>query len=48
MKKVEVELKWKVSMLERRYLTKKGAYFMSFFVASLRGSEVFMMDAAVL
>ena len=33
-------------MLKMRELTKKGAYFMSCFVASLRGSEEFMMYAA--
>ena len=32
--------------MERKELTKKRAYFMSCFVASLRGSEGFMMDAA--
>ena len=31
-------------MLERRYLTKKEAYFMSCFVPSLRRSEGNMMD----
>ena len=46
MKKIEVELKEKVSMLERRYLTKKVAYFMSCFVASLRGREWFIIDVA--
>ena len=35
-------------MLEGRDLTKKGAYFLSFFVVSLRGGGGFMMDAAVL
>ena len=43
---MEVALKGKVSMLEKRDLTKRGAYFMSCFVASLRGSEGFIMDAA--
>ena len=33
-------------MLERRDLNKKGAYFMSYFVSSLRGSEGFMINAA--
>ena len=33
-------------MLEMRELTKKRPYFMSFCVASLRGSEGFMMDTA--
>ena len=33
-------------MLERRDLTKKGAYFTSYFVESLRGGKRFMMDAA--
>ena len=33
-------------MLESRDLTKKGASFISFFVAQLRGSEGFMMDVA--
>ena len=36
MKNMEVAVKGKVSMLERRELTKKGAYSMSFFVVSLR------------
>ena len=46
MKKMELSVKEKVSMLEMRDLTKQGAYFMSCFVASLRGSEEFMMDEA--
>ena len=46
MKKIELAVKGKVSMLEMRDLTKRGAYFMSYFVATLRGSEGFMMDAA--
>ena len=33
-------------MLERRGLTKNGAYFMSCFVASLRGGKGFMMYVA--
>ena len=43
---MEVAVKVKVSMLERRELTKNGSYFMSCFVAPLRGSEGFMMVAA--
>ena len=31
-----MEVKGEISMLENRDLTKKGAYFMSCFVASLR------------
>ena len=46
MKNMEVAVKGKVSMLERRELTKKGDYFMSFFVASLWDSKGFIMDAA--
>ena len=46
MKKMEVVVKGRVSMLEMRYLTKKGAYFMSYFVQSLSGGEGFMMDEA--
>ena len=38
-------VKRKTSMLKRRDLTKKVSYFMSCFVASLRGSKGFMMDA---
>ena len=34
-------------MLEKRDLTKNVAYFMIFFVASLRGSMGFIMDAEV-
>ena len=45
MKKMEVVVKGEVSMLERRDLTKKGAYFTSYFVESLRGGKRFMMDA---
>ena len=32
--------------MDRRSLTKKGAYFMSFFMVTLRGSEGFLMDVA--
>ena len=46
MEKMEVEVKEKVSLLERRDLTKKGDYFMIFFVAYLRGGKGFMMDEA--
>ena len=35
-------------MLERRDLTKKGAYFMSCSETPIRGIEGFMMDSAVL
>ena len=45
MEKIQVAVKGKFRMLERRYLTEKGAYFMSCFVAELRGIEEFMMDA---
>ena len=38
-------VKEKVSMLERRDFTKKGSYFMSYFVVLLRGSKGIMMDA---
>ena len=37
MKKMEVAVTGKVSILVKRDLTKKGAYFMSCFLASLRG-----------
>ena len=43
MEKIEVAVKWKVLILERRDLTKKGAY-----AASLMGSDGFLMDTAVL
>ena len=46
MKKMEVAVKVKVSMLEIRCLPKKGAYFISCFVSSLRGGEGFMMNEA--
>ena len=39
-------VKGNVSMLKRRYSTKKVAYFMSCFVVSLRGGDGFMMDAS--
>ena len=39
MKKMEVAVNGNVSMLEVRDLTKKGAYFMSCFVESLRGAR---------
>ena len=39
MEKMLVVVKGKVSMLERRKLTKRLAYFMSGFVTSLRGSD---------
>ena len=45
MHNMEVAVKGKVSMLERRDLTKKGAYFVSFFVASLIWSKGLIMDA---
>ena len=48
MEKMVLVVKGDVSLLESRYLTKKGAYFMSCFVVSLRGSKGFVMDAAVL
>ena len=44
--KLKVTVKGEVSLLERRDLNKNGSYFMSFFVALLRGSEGFMVDAA--
>ena len=46
MEKMELVVKREASILEKLDLTKKGAYFMSCFVASLRGSEGFMVDAA--
>ena len=45
METMEVEVKRKVSMLERIDLNKKGANIIEFFVASFRESEVFTMDA---
>ena len=44
-KNMEVAVRWEVLMLERRYLTKKGVYPMSYFVASIKGSKGFMMGA---
>ena len=44
MENMEVAVKRKVSMLEIRDLTKKGAYLMSFF-SSLRGGKGFTMDS---
>ena len=46
MYKIEAEVKGKVSILERRDLTKKGYFFISCFVVSIRESEGFMMDEA--
>ena len=41
-----VAVKGEVSEFDRRGLTKKGTLFMSFFVASLRGRNEFMIYAA--
>ena len=43
MENMEVVAKGKFSMLERRDLTKKGAYFMSCLMALLRGSKSFFV-----
>ena len=45
MKNMEVELKGKASMLERRDLTKNRSYFMICLVTSLRVIKGFMIDA---
>ena len=45
---MELVVKGKVSMLERRDLTIKGTYFIICFVESLSGGEGFMMDASLL
>ena len=39
MDNMEVAVKGKVSMLERRDLTKKGAYFISFFCGVINGYQ---------
>ena len=44
---MEAAVKREVSMLERRYLTQKGAYLMICFVDLLRLGKGFMVDAAV-
>ena len=45
MDNIEVAVKGNVSLLERSNATKRGAYFISCFVESLRGSKDFMMYA---
>ena len=48
MEKTDMKVKGKVSLLERRYFTKNGDFFMSIFLVLLRRIKGSIIDAAVL